>query len=79
MNAVSFLDVKVPIYETNFCQVFSGLHWKHNLNSQYNLFCRIFVTLLLVETFNFIGYANYTTCDITLHNDSQCESLFCSK
>ena len=28
-----------------------------------------FVTLFFVEIFNYIRYANITTCDIRLHND----------
>ena len=45
------------------------LHCKDHLKSQYNLFGRIFVTLFFVETLNFIGHANNTMCDATLHND----------
>ena len=56
-------------YETKFCPVFSWLHCKGHLKSQYNFFCRIFVTPFLVEIFRFIAYANNTTCDVTLHND----------
>ena len=52
-------------YETKFCPVFC----KNNLNSQYNFFGGIFMTPFLVEIFNFIGYTNNTTCNITLHND----------
>ena len=40
---------------------------KDRLKSQYNFFCRVFVTLILVE-FNLIAYANNTTCDVTMHN-----------
>ena len=42
---------------------------KRHLNSQYNFFCRIFVTVFFVAIFNFIGNRNNATCDITLHNE----------
>ena len=51
------------------CPVFLSLHCKDHLKSHYNFFGRIFVTLYFVEIFNLIGFANNTTCDITLHND----------
>ncbi len=38
------------------------LHCKDHLKCQCNLFGRIFVTTFLLETFNFIQYANNTTC-----------------
>ena len=44
------------------------LHWKDHLKSQYNFFGRIFVSVFFVKIFNFIGCANYTTCDITVHD-----------
>ena len=61
-SVVFTCSLKVP-------KVFSRLHWKDNLNSQYIFFCRIFVTVSFVSIFKFIDYANNTTCDITLHND----------
>ena len=36
--------------------------------TMYNIFGRISLTLFLLEIFNFIPYANYTTYDITVHN-----------
>ena len=45
------------------------LHCKDHLKWQCNLFGRIFVTPFLLEIFNFIRYANNTTCDIMVHNN----------
>ena len=50
-----------------FCPVNTGLHCKDHLKSHF--FGRIFISVFFVEIFNFIGYANITTCDIPLHND----------
>ena len=44
---------------------------KDHLNSQYSFFGRIFETVSVVEIFNFIGYANNTMCDITLHDECE--------
>ena len=54
------------VYDAEFCPVFSRLHYKDHVKSQYNFFGRIFVTLFFGKLFNVIGYANNTTCDITL-------------
>ena len=54
----------------NFDQYFLDCIAKITINSQYNFFGRIFVTVLLVEIFNFIGYASNTTCDITIKKAS---------
>ena len=46
------------LLDTKYRQAFSRLHCKDNLYPQYHFICcRIFV-----ETFNFIQYANNTTC-----------------
>ena len=52
-------------YETKLCLVFSSLHCKDHLKSLHNYFGRIFETVLFVEIFTFIRYANNTTGDIT--------------
>ena len=56
-------------YETKFCPTIYWLHCKDHLKSQDKLFYRISLTLFLLEIFNFIRYANYTSYDITVHNN----------
>ena len=55
--------------ETKFGLTFCRLHFKDHLRLQYNFFGRIFVTLFLVEIFNFIRCKNSTTTDVMLYND----------
>ena len=52
-------------YDTKLCPVFSSLHCNDHLKSLHNYFGRIFESVLFVETFTFIRYANNTTGDIT--------------
>ena len=55
---------KVPM--TRECLVFFLLRCKDRLESKYNFIGR---TLFAVETVNFVGNVNNTTCDIILRND----------
>ena len=52
-------------YDTKLCPVFSWLHCNDHLKSLHNYFGRIFETVLFVEIFTFIRYANNTTGDIS--------------
>ena len=50
-------------------QAFTSGYATAKLTQNHNNFLGgIFVALVFVEIFNFIGYANNTTCDITLHD-----------
>ena len=60
--------VEAPLTR-NLDPVFFSLHFKDHFKQQYNFFGRIFVAVFFVKIFNFIGYANNTTCDIASHND----------
>ena len=65
----SVLHHHIEIWKYLLVPMKRWLHCKDHLKSQYNFFCRTFVTPFLFEIFSFIVYANSTTCDITLHND----------
>ena len=64
--------LKYP-YETIICLLFSWLHCKDHLKSQYNFVYKIFVTSFLVEMFSFIGYETIqratSHCIITFEKD----------
>ena len=51
LNIYSVCKFKIA-YKTKICSVFSWLHCADQLGSQYNFFCRIFVTPFLVEVLN---------------------------
>ena len=58
-------DYVQSAYDTRVPSIFL-LHCKDHLVSKYNFIGR---TLFAVETVNFVGNVNNTTCDIMLHND----------
>ena len=62
-----------------FGPVFSWLHCKKYLKSQYNFFSRIFVTVFLARYSTlFSMHASNIMRDITLHNECLWDCLFCS-
>ena len=52
------------------------LHWKDQLNSQYNFCDRRFVTALLFEILNFICFENNTTSGVIVHNHCQKSCIY---
>ena len=58
-------------YETKNSLLWLWFDQKELLRWQYNIFYSFFISIVIYEIWRLVWHANYTTSDITLHNDCQ--------